>query len=379
MTQIAFLIDRFEYETAGTERQLLLLARAVIQRGFDLRIVSLRDASRLRDLLPVVEIQELGIGSLRDFRSMAIAVRTVGRLRRDGVRLVHCWFNDSSMLWPPLARSLGISVVVSRRDLGFWYSRAKLQWLRMIRRAVDIVVANSDAVRLAVLEHERFAAGQVRVIPNGVWEPATGNHRADSTGAATVLSPGRWIVAVANLRPLKRLDLLVRALAEIESRHPDVKIAIVGADKSDSGQSCVGQLRQLGRDLGVGDKVVFAGSQADPRPFLEQATICVLASDTEGLSNSLIEYALAGRPIVCSDIAANREIVSDRESGLLFLPGSASELPSALETLLANPALAASLAARAKIEAQERFSVETMVRRHCELYRELIDAADRRR
>lgn len=371
MTSVAFLIDRFEYETAGTERQMLRLARELMRNDVQLRIVSLRDASRLRALLPGVEVQELGIGSLRELGGWMRAYVIMRRLRKHGVDVVHCWFNDSSLLWPPLARSLGFRVVVSRRDLGFWYTPGRLRWLRAINGLVDVVVANSDAVRGTVIQYERYRPGQVRVIRNGVWDADRAASSYSESEGARVLPPGRWIVAVANLRPLKRLDLVIRALAMIEEAHPDVRLAIVGADKDDGGRSHTDDLRQLAEELGVTGKVRFVGSQRDPWRYLEESTVCVLASDTEGLSNSLVEYALAERPIACSDIAANREVVVDGETGLLFEPGSGSDLARALDVLLSKPDFAAALAARAGRLAREQFSVECMVRQHCEMYREL--------
>lgn len=368
MKPLAFLIDRFEHETGGTEQQLLRLTLGLAQQGEDLSIVSLRDASRLRTLVPSVPVIEIGVGSLRSAAAVTRAVRAGVRLAGKGVGVAHCWFNDSSMLWPPILRALGVRTVVSRRDLGFWYTAGNLRWLRALRPAVDVVVANSHAVKDQVMLREGYKSDQVRIIPNGIW------HRREIDLAAGMrsLPSGRWLVAVSNLRPVKRIDLAIRAVALLAPRYADLRLAVVGDDLGDEhGNPLEPQYRGLAQQLGIGDRVLFLGRQQSPERFVRDADICVLCSDSEGLSNALIEYALAMRPIACSDIASNREVVIDRESGLLFEPGSSEALASAIENLLAEPQYASRLASRAAGNARQQFSIEQMVKRHHDLYSEL--------
>jgi len=368
---IALLIDRFEHETGGTEQQLLRLTRYLIDQRADVRIISLRSSCRLQKLVPEAPLEELGIHSLRSGKAVMRALRVGRQMAQQGVGVAHCWFNDSSMLWPPILHAFGMRTIVSRRDLGFWYTNGNLRWLRTIRSSVDVVVANSRAVKDQVVAREGYEASRIRVIPNGIWPLTESGWNIERSGEVDSrrLPLGRWIVAVCNLRPIKRIDLVVRAVALLAPKYPDLRLAVIGEDLGDTcGRLLLRNFAALATDLDVGGRVVFFGRQDVPGRFVQEADVCVLASDSEGLSNALIEYALAMRPIVCSDIPSNREVISDRNCGLLFIPGSARSMADAIDALLSDKEYAGRLARNAGEYARRNYSFERMAQSHHELY-----------
>jgi hypothetical protein len=88
-------------------------------------------------------------------------------LRREGYRLVHCFFNDSSLIAPFFLKLAGLRVLVSRRDMGIWYTPGVLRILRFVSRFVDRYVANSRMVGRHVQNQERVSAERITVIYNG--------------------------------------------------------------------------------------------------------------------------------------------------------------------------------------------------------------------
>jgi glycosyltransferase involved in cell wall biosynthesis len=286
--------------------------------------------------------------------------------------VAHIFFNDSTMVFPPLLKLFGLKVVVSRRDLGFWYTPGNLYVLRIAAKFVDCVVANCEAVRDVVIGKEGFPPERLHVIYNGIRRPVNASaigHRQDHGVPENV----PLVVLVANLRPLKRVGDAVRALALAQGPgRAAPHLLIVGEDRAgDSGPSHRAELEEIGRRLGVSSRVHFAGKMLDPMPLITLADVCVLCSETEGLSNVVIEYMLAGKPVVCTSIGGNPELVVEGQTGRLIPVGNISLLASALTEILGDPDQAREWGDAARQRALALFSPSLMIERHQQLYEAL--------
>src|SRR5207302_819758 len=99
-------------------------------------------------------------------------------------------------------------------------------------------------------------------------------------------------------------------------------------------------------------------------------------SRAEGMSNALLEYMAAGRPIVASAVGAAPELIEDGVHGLLVPPGDAGALARALAALLDDPGRARRLGEAARARAEACYGREAMVRRFEEFYTSLIGRAE---
>ncbi|MFH1919643.1 MAG: glycosyltransferase, partial [Planctomycetota bacterium] len=100
--------------------------------------------------------------------------------------------------------------------------------------------------------------------------------------------------------------------------------------------------------------------------------VAVLCSRTEGLSNALLEYMAAARPIVATSVGGNCELIEDNQNGLLVAPGSVDELAAAIGRLLADRPLAARLGGAARRKAIEQYNADVQARRCEVLYERLL-------
>jgi len=285
--------------------------------------------------------------------------------------VVHIFFNDSAIVFPIPLKLLGIRVIVSRRDLGFWYTPRKLTLLKFVARFVDRVVANCEAVRAAVVKAEKFSPERVKVIYNGIGRET--NEATPLARSEFAISEGaRVLVIVANLRPLKRIDDAVRVLAGLQSTVGDTHLLVVGEDRSsDRGVSHQAGLQQLAQDLGIADKLHFAGKMSDPMPAIAMADLCVLCSETEGLSNTVIEYMLAGKASICTDVGGNSELLEHGQTGYLVPVGDIDAMTRAATELLRDGQRAASFGERARQRALSKFTARVMVQEQTEMYQQL--------
>ena len=124
-------------------------------------------------------------------------------------------------------------------------------------------------------------------------------------------------------------------------------------------------LERLARDLGVAGRVIFAGYQADPAPYLAAMNLFVLPSRSEGLSVALLEAMAAGVPVLVTEVGANREVIADGEAGTL-LPDDEERWPVALASALADNAREKVAAAQARVKTH--YSLETTLDQYEKIY-----------
>lgn len=123
--------------------------------------------------------------------------------------------------------------------------------------------------------------------------------------------PTRDLVLVGRLEEVKRIDLFLRAIAEASREWPSLTATIVGDGTLRK------SMERLARDLGIADRVEFAGYQDDIPHFLRRARLFVLTSDTEGLALSLMEAMTCGLPAVVSNVGDLGDLVQHGVNGFL--------------------------------------------------------------
>ena len=112
----------------------------------------------------------------------------------------------------------------------------------------------------------------------------------------------------------------------------------------------------------------FAGSVKNPWEQIQRFDVGVISSDSEGLSNAILEYMAAGIPTVARRVGGNAEAVVDGETGLL-VGDSSDDLARGVVRLLREDAMRDSMSKRSVAEAANRFSLDACVRRHDEYCR----------
>jgi len=370
--RLLFILDDFPDPGAGTEGQFWLLLLGLDRSRVKPAVVLLRPSAFLQRELGDIPLRVVNASRLRSLRGLWRIAATAWWARRAGYQVAHIFFNDSAMVFPPLLKLLGIKVIVSRRDLGFWYTAGNLRVLRIAAKFVDCVVANCEAVRRVVIEREGYPPDRVRVIYNGARQPVAprmGCRRQDYD----VPEDAPLIVLVANLRPLKRVGDAVRALSLVRPAATTAPhLLIVGEDRAGvDGESHRAELEHTGRELGLSDRLHFVGKMSDPTPVIALADVCVLCSETEGLSNVVIEYMMAGKPVVCTAVGGNPELILEGQTGRLVPVGDVPRLAAALAEVIGDPAQARLWGDRARRRVLELCAPTAMIGQHEGLYEEL--------
>lgn len=367
--RVLFVIDALVTGAAGTERQLLDLIGALDRTAFEPHLAVFRSSDYLEAGAGVpCEVHDLDVPRLASpitaFRLAGLS-RLVSRLETG---VVHVLFNDAAIAAPLFGRLGGARVVASRRDMGFWYTPAILGALRLSNRFVDRIIANSEAVRQNVARCERYPLERIIVIPNGHaperFEQEPDPRLREQLGIPTT---GRIVGMVANLYPRKRQLDLVAALGPIRAVCPDVHVIFVGSGEDQA------RILEAAAAQGHAGQVHVLTGVSNPIPIIKQFDVAVLCSDSEGFSNALLEYAFCERPIVCTDVGGNAEIVDDR-TGRLVPRGHPARLAGAILEFLTESTVAGVVARRARARAESRYTLTAMAGRYEDLYQGLASA-----
>ena len=191
----------------------------------------------------------------------------------------------------------------------------------------------------------------------------------------------RLVGIVAKLSHYKSHEVFLAAAAHVLAAAPRTQFAVVGPDPDGATPALAALARQLGDAAGVplADRVHFTGPRSDIPQVLAALDVSVSASATawEGLSGVMRESLAMARPVVCTDVGGNRELVRDGETGRLVAPGDATQLARAILELIADPARAAALGAAGHQLAVATFSNAARARRVEAIYRHVLAEAGR--
>ena len=361
-TKIMYLADRYDGPQAGSERQLLQLVKHIDRSRYEPHMTLLRGGDGIHWKAFPCPVRVLDITELASLRNIMRVLRFALSLRRERFRIVHCYFNDTSMIAPPFLKLFGIRVLVSRRDMGFWYTPAKLVVLRIVAPFVDCYVANSQAVRRLVQRQEWVTSRKLQVIYNGsaVRGEGTGNEQTDA-GHLDFPEHDPVVGIVANLKPIKRIDTLVEAFAITCAQIRDARLVVSGDTMSDGSGKTLETLKAMANRLGITDRVLFTGRIANPNPYIKRFTVAVLCSESEGFSNSIIEYMQARCPVVCTETGGNPELVKDGYNGFLVPIGDSTALADRIVRLLSDRDLARQISEAGYQTVSSTYTHERMV------------------
>jgi glycosyltransferase involved in cell wall biosynthesis len=234
---------------------------------------------------------------------------------------------------------------------------------RMNYHHADVVTCLGDFNRQWQI---RFGAdlASIRVVPNGV-DPGIFRPRPSPP------RPRPTVLTMARIFPLKGIDVLIRAAAEVRDRVPEVQFRVLGeiADRA-----YYGECLRLVEEFHLGDHVSF-GVTSDSASAYAEADVYCLPSRSEGAPYVVIEAMMSGCPVVAAEVGNVVDLLGG--TGLTVTPNDAREMAAALVQLISGPGaedLRRSLAHRALERARRHFTVSQFAKRFEEIYDELAQA-----
>ena len=362
-------------DIGGGELQTHAVGRALRRVGVRVRVIDTRGAGGVPravriDGIPVVRFSTPGWRGVDALVLHGRILALLGRLlpRVDLVQVNHLGPALLPALLRGSARRLPVILVPwgsCRRGVGPFRRGPLRALIRSAARRVTRVIALSHGMADNLVTLWGFDRARIEVIPNGVdigrYRPRPGSPRPAGLPAA-----GPLVLAVGRLTPAKRYDLLLEAWREVQRAVPEARLVILGDGELRE------DLRRRTEGLGLSASVSFPGRRQDVEQCLAAADLYVSSSETEGMSNALLEALASGLPAVATRISGSEDLVVDGDNGLLVAPGDPTSLAAALVRLLGDDGMRRRLGEAARRRIESGYSLEAIAGRYRATYERLL-------
>ena len=348
-------------DIGGAERVAVNLANLLPAEGFESYLCTTRRDGQLASKV-APHVTRVSLNRKGRFDSAGVR-RMVAFITAHGIQILHA--HGSSLF---ISR---IASLVARLPLVIWHDHyGKLEidgrsaWLyRLATRGVGVIAVNQPLAEWS-RSTLRIPADHVWYVPN--WAEAAPH---ESSPQPLPGSRGSRIICVANLRAQKDHMNLLRSMVRVKATTPGVHLILVGPPTE---PGYADYIRAQITALQLEQNVTWLGAREDVAAILENCDIAVLSSVSEGLPLVLLEFGLAGLPVVSTDVGECRAVLDDGRAGLLVPPSAPEELAAALTRLLKSPELRASLGSALKVHVSSHFNSRNAVGRICEIYQSLL-------
>jgi len=351
---------------AGAEKQMGLLARGLPRDEFHVHVCALlRGGPSEAELAEAgVPVAVIGTRWLLDPPALWRLKGHVDRLRPD---VIQSWVPATNLYAYAIARACGVPCcIVGHRCVDPRKGRGGLAADRYISRRCSAVVANSSAVRDFYVRHG-VPLEKIRVIPNGVPPAEASNTTRRQLLAELGLPAGSRLVGlVGRLSPRKRVKDAIWAADLLKVIRDDVHLLVIGDGPARD------RLWKFREQVVIRDKVHFLGHRDDVPRLLPHFDVLWSTSGCESQSNALMEALACGVPVVATDLPGTRELVAPEATGYLVPIGDRAGIARHTHRLLNDAELSRRLGQAGRDRMRREFSVEQMVGRYVELYRELM-------
>jgi len=374
---VLFLIDVLYTAYGGAEG---VLRKMVLHLPPDRYRCSIATFSTRSSLVAVDEypcpVHLFPIRRMYDWEAFLAGLRLARLVKSEGIQILHTFFPASDLLGGIVGNLSGCPIVISsRRDTGSQRSAAeRLAYRCLGRRLFDQVHAVSDCVRKGHIRQDRLDPNKVVTVHNGVDLREIDAAPKTVNLSGLVLSRTQNIVCVANLRPIKNIEMLLRTAAIVRQQAPLARFLIVGSAFDQEYSDQVGKLAQA---LDVNRTVTFTGPSSEVVSILKACDIFFLPSRSEGLSNAILEAMACRLPCVVTAVGGNPELVHEGSNGYLVPLDDAEVAAARILELLRCPDTAKQMGDAGRRIVQSRFSVETMIRNLTGLYEGLLAGSGR--
>jgi len=370
--KILFIIDQYYTSSGGTEGQLFNLITNLNKNIFypELCVYRINSEYFNQNKFPCL-VMNMNITSFRNPAVYPRFVRLRKYIRKGGFDIVQILFNDTAISVPLIAAGLKTKVVAMRRDMGFWYTPANLAILRFFAHMTDKYLVNSYAVKKNVMEKEGIPENKIEVIYNAhAMNRFETQPKPDFFTQYDIPVSSSIVGIVSNYRTIKRVHDLIGAFPAVLNKIKNAFLVIIGKPGVSKNE-----YQSLIDNLGIQGHVRMLGMVDNVIPYVKWFDIGINSSESEGLSNVIIEYMGCGVPVVATDISSNRELIENGDTGLFYPVGDIDALSAAIIRVLEDKQLANRLSTNSREWIRLQFDESVIVRQYEEFYIKLAHSS----
>jgi len=240
--------------------------------------------------------------------------------------------------------------------------------------SVKVLISNSTASAVPL---QKYAGEKIRIVHNGVDPGEYTGIKPGQLRKETSAGKKKIIGYTGNIIPRKGIDVLIKASAEILKKNKNTLLIIVGRVPIGSSTNHQEKYEKLAEELGIRDRVIFAGFRKDIRPSLRDMDILVLPSRQEPFGRSIIEAMALGIPVVASEVGGIPEIITDNKDGCLTPVEDTVTLSNTLKKLLKSKATRDRIGKNARKTIENKFNIKKLSLDIQKIIEELLNTNNR--
>jgi len=355
------------------------LGEDLARRGHEVHFISYERPFRLPQTAPRLYFHPVGVSDYQLFKypdyTLPLSVRMAEVSRDFQLDVLHVHYAVPHATAAILARSmlppeLQPKIITTLHGTDTTLLGRDADYGPAIRHALACSDAITTVSEFLKGETRRLLAidKPIEVIHN-FFEPRTPGRAPKDIRRELELKDELIVFHSSNLRPLKRIDLLLETVARVKSQHPFKLILLAGASFAPFAADV--------RHLKIQDRIVVLERIKDVEDYLSVADVGLFTSDTESFCLSILEAMCFACPSVARRVGGIPEVVEDGVSGLLVDGENPDELAKAVGTLLDDGARRKEMGFAAQQRARKYFSADTIVSRYEALYRRVCEGATR--
>jgi len=328
---VLFLITGLSY--GGAETQLVNLATKIKYRGWDVRVVSMLPPKAFVEELKNADIPLATLNMRRGVADPRAVFRLLKILREWKPDIVHSHMVHANLLAWVVRIFCKIPVLISTAhsiDEGG-------RWREIAYRLTDPLADLTTNVSRAAVERYICVGvapkNKIRFMPNGIDTAKFNLNKTAGQRLRNELGVDNYFVwlAVGRFEEAKDYPNMLRAFKMIVSKKSNVVLLLVGQG------SLLEEVKKLGSELNLEDKVQFLGVRRDVPDLMNAADAYVMSSAWEGMPMVLLEAGACGLPVVATDVGGNSEVVLNGKTGFIVPTRNPKALAQAMEKTMALP------------------------------------------
>lgn len=350
----------------GAERWILALMRAMDTQKVRSTLVNLVDADEEKSAV-VQAAEQRGLeafdfvtgGKFNPFAAMRLA----SWAREQQVDIIHGHGFKSDLLGLLTAKLAGCRVMTTPHGWSMENDK-KLQFYekldRLSFRFMDMVCPLSPDLEGGLIKS--VDPSKLRLIFNGVDI----DEIQESVTVKRKYPEAYTIGYIGQLIDRKDMPTLISAFHSLSRERDNIRLVVLG-----DGAKRV-ELQAECERLGISGMVDFLGFRPDAASWLKSFDLFVLPSRLEGIPRCIMEALAAKIPVVVTDIPGNRNLVSHKETGLLYPVGDIRQLADCMAFMMDHPVEAQEMASRGNNKVEDEYSSRKMAREYATVYQELV-------
>jgi glycosyltransferase involved in cell wall biosynthesis len=395
LPRVCLLTETYYPLTGGGESQTRVLAASLRNRNFQVLIITRRCSDSWKEIdlvdgVSVYRIPPVGTGRFTRWFMLFWSLLALAKTRSQYDVVYVSGFKSlglSAVLAAKLLRKRCILKADSNGEMSGEFFAAGLKKFGLtpssiivrillsgrnkILRGANYFVAITTGIA-EELKSEGVDPSSIALISNGIdtdrFSPITAFEKQSLSRTLVIPRKGIIITYAGRLVSYKGLPLLLRVAEVIQSEFDHVGFVLIGSGGFDM-HNCEDELKKFVKAKGLEESIYFAGEVDNVHEYLQASDIFVLPSEEDAFPLALVEAMACGLPVISTPVGGIKEIITDRQNGLLVQARDFQQLYQVISGLIRDPTLSASLGTAAVQTVQERYSAGIIIQKYCELFR----------